>query len=164
MIGTTDLDHERVEEETHISQGETNYLLEAALHAFPNCPVDESDVISTFAGLRPVINTHAPTPSKESRAHAFWDEEGLITIAGGKLTIFRVMATDVLNFCQTRLPNSPQFDHRDQCFIHPKPLKREDLKNPDWIMMAGRLGLDVHPFFEQAHSDDLHPIHPIPEF
>jgi len=164
IIGTTDLDHDLVEDETSISQQETDYLLEAAQHAFPNFQVTSEDIISTFAGLRPVINTNAPTPSKESRAHAFWDEEGLVTIAGGKLTIFRVMAADVLNFCQTRLPHSPQFDHRDPCFIHPKPKKRENFGNPDWIMMAGRLGLDVHVFFEKANPEDLHPIDPIPEF
>jgi glycerol-3-phosphate dehydrogenase len=164
MIGTTDLDHHLVEDETSISQGETDYLLEATHHAFPNFPVSEADIISTFAGLRPIINTNAPTPSKESRAHAVWDEDGLVTVAGGKYTIFRVMAADVLNFCRSRLPGCPQFDHRSPCFIHPQPQKAKQLVNPDWIMMAGRLGLDVHAFFNNANPEDLYPIDTIPEF
>jgi len=163
MIGTTDLDHNHVGDETRISQEETAYLLEAAQHAFPNYPVTESDIISTFAGLRPVINTNAPTPSKESRAHAYWDENGLVTIAGGKLTIFRIMAADVLNFCRSRLPHTPQFHHWSPCFIHPQAQKAEQRSDPDWIMMAGRLGLDVHTFFENANSEDMHPIETIPE-
>ncbi|MDY6868531.1 MAG: glycerol-3-phosphate dehydrogenase/oxidase, partial [Chloroflexota bacterium] len=78
MIGTTDLDHDLVEDETRITRPEVDYLLEAAQYAFPNFSVTDEDIISTFSGLRPVINTNAPTPSKESRTHDFWDEDGLI--------------------------------------------------------------------------------------
>jgi len=164
MIGTTDLDHDLYEDETRITTSEVYYLLEAARHAFPNFPVAEEDILSTFSGLRPVINNNAPTPSKESRAHRFWEENGLVTIAGGKLTTFRVMASDVLNFCRDRLPNRPKFNHRAPCFIHPKPLTNQSLSNPDWIMMAGRLGEDVNPFFNNADPDDLNPINPMLEF
>jgi len=164
MIGTTDLDHDQYEDETRITRSEVDYLLEAAQHTFPAFPVDEEDIISTFSGLRPVINTNAPTPSKESRAHAVWEEDGLVTVAGGKLTIFRVMAADVLNFCSDRLPGEPKFDHRAPCFIHPKPANRQDATDPDWIMMAGRLGKDVDTFFQTANPDHLRPIKPMPQF
>ncbi len=164
IIGTTDLDHHLQEDETRITRSEFDYLMEAAQHAFSDYPVTEEDVISTFSGLRPVINSNAPTPSQESRAHEFWEEDGLVTIAGGKLTIFRVMAADVLNYCSERLPGVPKFDPRAPCFIHPKPLSRESLSNPDWIMMAGRLGQDVNTFFKNANSAYLEPIHPMPEF
>jgi len=164
MIGTTDLDHDQVEEETHITRSELNYLMEAVQHTFKAQGISEDDILSTFSGLRPVINTNAPTPSKESRAHGFWEEDGLVTIAGGKLTIFRVMAADVLNFCRDRLPNRPKFSHRIDCFIHPKPLIPQQKKDPDWLMMAGRLGKDVNSFFKEAHPDHLKPISPMPSF
>lgn len=163
LIGTTDLDHDLHEDETRITRSEVDYLLEATGHIFPNYPVSEKDIISTFSGLRPVINTNASSPSKESRAHETWDENGLVTVAGGKLSIFRVMAADVLNFCRERLPNTPKFDHHAPCFIHPKPLTRQSLSDPDWLMMAGRLGADVNAFFENASADQLHPIEPIPQ-
>ncbi len=164
MVGTTDLDHDLHEDETRITVEEVAYLLEAANHAFNGSKITESDVISTFSGLRPVINTHAATPSKESRAHQFWEEDGLITIAGGKLTIFRVMAADVLNYCSERLPNSPTFTPHAPCFIHPEPLTRQSLNNIDWVMMAGRLGKDVNAFFKTSDPDLLRPIEPMPEF
>jgi glycerol-3-phosphate dehydrogenase len=164
MIGTTDLDHDLHEDETRITLDEVDYLLEAARHTFDGHKVTEEDVISTFSGLRPVINTHAPTPSKESRAHKFWEEDGLITIAGGKLTIFRVMAADVLNFCRERLPNEPKFFAQAPCFIHPNPSSHQSLNNPDWVMMAGRLGEDVDTFFQESNPDLLTPIEPMPEF
>ena len=164
MIGTTDLDHNLHEDETRITRAELDYLIEAAQHAFPSYPVSEADVISTFSGLRPVINTNAPTPSKESRAHKVWDEDGLVTVAGGKLTIFRVMAADVLNFCRNRLPGQPKFTHRTPCFIHPTPAADSQVVDPDWILMAGRLGSDVNEFFENADPDNLRTIGSMPEF
>jgi glycerol-3-phosphate dehydrogenase len=164
IVGTTDLDHDLNEDETRITRAELDYLLEAAQHAFPDFPVTQEDITSTFSGLRPVINTNAPTPSMESRAHEVWEEDGLVTVAGGKLTIFRVMAADVLNFCRDNLPNRPGFDHRAPCFIHPKPATENGTVDPDWILMAGRLGMDVNAFFEKAAPDTLRPIGPMPEF
>ncbi len=164
MIGTTDLDHDLCEDETRITRHELDYLLEAVQYAFPDHPVSEGDVITTFSGLRPVINTGAPTPSKESRAHKIWEEDGLVTVGGGKLTIFRVMAADVLNFCREHLPEEPKFDHRAPCFIHPKPSNRQEAADPNWVMMAGRLGLDVNAFYETAKPENLTAIDPLPEF
>lgn len=164
LIGTTDLDHHLFEDETRITPQEVEYLLEAAQYTFPDYPVSTTDIISTFSGLRPVINTNAAHPSLESRAHQIWREEGLATVAGGKLTIFRVMAADVLNFCAHELPGSPKFNHRAPCFIHPVTHDRQDRTNPDWVMMAGRLGADVTTFFEESDPADLRPIDPIPQF
>jgi len=170
LIGTTDLDHDIKQsarkhyiDETYITSDEVDYLIEATRHTFPDHPVSEEDIISTFSGLRPIIQTNAPTPSQESRAHEIWCENGLVTIAGGKLTIFRVMAADVLNYCANKLPGNPNFDHRSICFIHPEPENRHDLKNPNWNLMAGRLGNDVNKFFKTANRQDLQPITPITE-
>lgn len=158
LIGTTDLDHDHVDGETQITQNEIDYLIEAAQFAFPGFPVNPDDLISTFSGLRPVINTNAPTPSQESRAHQIWEENGMVNVAGGKLTIFRVMAADTLNFARNRLPRQPKFSHRAPCFIHPTPNRTEEASNPDWLLMAGRLGRDVNTFFEQSDQEDLNKI------
>jgi glycerol-3-phosphate dehydrogenase len=164
MIGTTDLDHTaHDEDETRITREEVTYLLEATQHAFPEARVGEEDILSTFSGLRPVINTGAPTPSKESRAHKIWREDGLVTVGGGKLTIFRIMAADVLNFCREDLPGEPHFEAHAPCFIHPTPEDSQAASNPNWQMMAGRLGQAVNSFFEEARSEDLQPIQPIPQ-
>jgi glycerol-3-phosphate dehydrogenase len=163
MIGTTDLDHTAYEDETRITSEEVTYLLEATQHAFPDAKVGEEDIISTFSGLRPVINTGAPTPSKESRAHKIWQEEGLVTVGGGKLTIFRIMAADVLNFCREDLPGEPHFEAHAPCFIHPQAEESQASSNPNWQMMAGRLGQGVNTFFKEAIEENLEPIQPIPQ-
>jgi len=163
LIGTTDLDHTSFEDETRITIDEVDYLLEAANYSFPDHPVSEEDIISTFSGLRPVINTNAAHPSLESRAHKIWNEDGLITVTGGKLTIFRVMAADVLNFCAHRLPGHPKFFHRAPCFIHPLPQNAQQQTDQHWLLMAGRLGMDANTFFQDSDPEDLVPIEPISE-
>lgn len=96
IFGTTDVDHGDLSKEPAISADETVYLLEALTKAFPQYELTAKDVISTWSGVRPVIDTGKSDPSKESREHAIWQEDGLLTITGGKLTTFAVMARDVL--------------------------------------------------------------------
>lgn len=97
ILGTTDVDHGALDEEPVISDDERTYLLEAAQRAFPGVELTERDIISTWSGVRPVIDTGKADPSKESREHAIWSENGLFTITGGKLTTFAVMARDALH-------------------------------------------------------------------
>ncbi|GLQ31921.1 glycerol-3-phosphate dehydrogenase/oxidase [Litoribrevibacter albus] len=98
VIGTTDLDHTApLNEEASISQEEVDYLLEGANYYLSSSALTEADVVSTWAGVRPVISSgKGLDPSKENREHTIWQQPGLITVSGGKLTTFRVIAFDVL--------------------------------------------------------------------
>jgi len=96
MIGTTDLDHDPKLDKTHqqpfISQEEIDYLLEAVNFLFPEVKLTQSDILSTFSGIRPTISMgDVNHPSHVSRVHALYQEQGLITITGGKFTTFRIM-------------------------------------------------------------------------
>jgi len=52
----------------------------------------QSDILSTFSGIRPTISMgDVNHPSHVSRVHALYQEQGLITITGGKFTTFRIM-------------------------------------------------------------------------
>lgn len=105
LVGTTDVDHlENLQEEPAISPDETSYLMAAVEAQFPGLDLKPEDVISSFAGVRPVIGTGKADPSQESRDHVVWEEEGLLTVTGGKLTTFRVIAHDVLRAIRSRLP------------------------------------------------------------
>jgi glycerol-3-phosphate dehydrogenase len=105
LIGTTDVDHAGpLDPEPATSPEEVGYLLEAIGAEFPSLGITARDVMASFAGVRPVIGTGKADPSKESRDHAVWDEEGLLTVTGGKLTTFRLMARDALKAARRRLP------------------------------------------------------------
>jgi glycerol-3-phosphate dehydrogenase len=97
LIGTTDLDHTApLNTEPAITAAEGAYLLEALHASFPDAGITKSDIISTYAGVRPVVSSGQKDPSKESRDEAVWSDRGLVTITGGKLTTFRRMAERAL--------------------------------------------------------------------
>ncbi len=103
IFGTTDVDHGELDKEPAISSSETEYLLEGLQKAFPSLELGERDIVSTWSGVRPVINTGKSDPSKESREHAIWNENGLLTISGGKLTTFVLMARDALRAVEAEI-------------------------------------------------------------
>jgi glycerol-3-phosphate dehydrogenase len=105
LIGTTDVDHdEPLDAEPAVSPEELSYLFAAIDAEFPSLGITANDVLASFAGVRPVVGTGKADPSKESRDHVVWDEEGLLTVTGGKLTTFRLMALDALKAVRHRLP------------------------------------------------------------
>lgn len=99
-IGTTDTDDHGRPEDVHASRADVDYLLAAANHYFPaqsGPALAHDDVISTWAGLRPLLSGEG-SESSLSREHAiFVDNDGLITIAGGKLTTYRKMAAQLVD-------------------------------------------------------------------
>ncbi len=113
LVGTTDVDHgQPLDQEPQISPQETAYLMAAVEHQFPSLHLTLADVISTYAGVRPVIGSGVEDPSKESRDHVVWEEEGLLTVTGGKLTTFRLIALDALESMRHRLPELPEPNRR----------------------------------------------------
>ncbi|HLK89586.1 MAG TPA: glycerol-3-phosphate dehydrogenase/oxidase [Polyangia bacterium] len=109
IVGTTDTDFAPAEDPTRAPRigdeirargADVAYLLEAARHAFPSLGLGPEDVVSTFAGLRPLLAGNAHTPSETSREHEIArSPDGLVVVAGGKLTTLRRMAqetTDVV--------------------------------------------------------------------
>lgn len=98
LVGTTDLDHrDDLRDEPSMSREELQYLLEALSAQFPIAHITREDVVCTFAGVRPVVASGKDRPSSESRDHLLLEEDGLITITGGKLTTFRPMALAALS-------------------------------------------------------------------
>ena len=105
LVGTTDVDHGGdLNTEAAITRAELDYLLLALECQFPQQDLREADVLATYAGVRPVIDSGQPDPSKEGREHAVWVDDGLLTVTGGKLTTFRVIALDALRHAMPLLP------------------------------------------------------------
>lgn len=128
-VGTTDTDYEGSPGKEAATLADVDYLIEAANHYFPNNHIHRDDVISTWAGLRPLI---APEPeisdiaeSQVSREHQIViGEDGLITIAGGKLTTYRKMAKECVDTAVQILKlsgNLPEHIQSGQTFKYPLP-------------------------------------------
>lgn len=105
LVGTTDIDHDAdLQHEARMTSAEMQYLLAALEFQFPQLQLTQADVIATYAGVRPVVDTGKADPSKEGRDHVVWMEQGLLTVTGGKLTTFRLIALDALQHVAAVLP------------------------------------------------------------
>ncbi len=103
-IGTTDTDADGSPDALRVTAADVTYLLRSANAAFPDAHLGSTDVISAWSGLRPLLREDHANPSQVSREHRVLESpHGLISIAGGKLTTYRVMARDVVDRVATRL-------------------------------------------------------------
>ncbi|MHA1732549.1 MAG: glycerol-3-phosphate dehydrogenase/oxidase [Promethearchaeota archaeon] len=97
VVGTTDTDFQGDYDEVYADEDDWNYLIESTRHYFPKVKMELDNVISSYAGARPLVMEQGKSESQVSRKHVILDSpNGLTTIAGGKLTIFRKMGEDVI--------------------------------------------------------------------
>jgi glycerol-3-phosphate dehydrogenase len=125
-IGTTDTDYEGDPADVAATAEDVAYLIDAALAYFPDHPIRPEDVFSTWAGLRPLIRPpEGPNgevdESGVSREHRIVvGPDGIVTIAGGKLTTYRRMSAEVVDTAVNMLrltghpPPALQAAHTDQ--------------------------------------------------
>lgn len=97
IIGTTDTPWELDLDHPAASERDIAYVLEQANRVLARQLTTE-DIVGVFAGLRPLVIGNAVSTAKLSREHSITEPApGLITIAGGKLTTYRVMAQDTVD-------------------------------------------------------------------
>jgi glycerol-3-phosphate dehydrogenase len=165
IIGTTDIDHDPSLDKKYLepftSEEEINYMMEALSFMFPNLGLTEEDIVSSFSGLRPVIHSGAATPSKESRAHALWEENGLITITGGKYTTFRIMSRQTIDRALARL-GKPKTATRERIFNPPINLAPSSLDPLTLAYLKGRHGEETGELLATAKRSELEPIERLP--
>lgn len=97
LLGTTDTKWDLDRAHPAASSTDIEYLLEQANAALDR-PLRRDDVVGVYAGLRPLISGEADETARLSREHAVAQPvPGLISIAGGKYTTYRVMAADAID-------------------------------------------------------------------
>ncbi len=97
-IGTTDTNFNENKDEVKTDVADAIYLISAVNNMFPKINLEMEDIISSWAGLRPLIHEEGKSASELSRKdEIFTSDSGLISIAGGKLTGYRKMAERVVN-------------------------------------------------------------------
>lgn len=101
VIGTTDTDYYRESrnlDEPVCTKADCDYLLSTVNRLFPHARLGYSDIVGTYAGIRPLIKSAgAKNESAVSREHAIFEStDGVFAIAGGKLTTYRLMSEELL--------------------------------------------------------------------
>jgi len=97
IIGTTDTDWELDRAEPTATRADVNYLLDRVNRVLAD-PLGPADIESVYVGLRPLLAAGSVSTTQLSREHAvFRPAPGLVAVAGGKYTTYRVMAKDTVD-------------------------------------------------------------------
>jgi len=126
LVGTTDTDFHGDPNRVVPDAGDVAYLLDTVNETFPSAHLVPDDVVSAYAGLRPLLRRgRAKAESDISRDHAiFEDRDGLISVTGGKLTTHRSMAEEVGGLLAHRLGRPQAIVTRDRLLGPPmRPLE-----------------------------------------
>jgi glycerol-3-phosphate dehydrogenase len=99
-IGTTDTDDDSPLDDPQCTDADVDYLL-GALNTWITEPVTRDDVVGTWAGLRPLVKADDSRTADLSRRHRVQTSaSGVVTVIGGKLTTYRLMAADAVDAVQ----------------------------------------------------------------
>lgn len=97
IVGTTDTPWSLRRAHPAASRTDIEYLLHWVNTALRE-PIGADDIVGVYAGLRPLLAGESEETSKLTREHAVRDGgNGLVTVAGGKYTTYRVMAADAID-------------------------------------------------------------------
>lgn len=150
-IGTTDTNYNEDNDLCFANQEDVQYVLNAANYIFPTVKLTREDIISTWAGLRPLIHEDGKAPSDLSRKdEIFISDSGLISMAGGKLTGFRKMAERAIDVALSQLVKEENYTYI--------PCRTDEM-----MLSGGDIGtLQIHEFekiliaeYPQWSSDEL---------
>ncbi len=106
LLGTTDTEWEFDRAHPAASSADIDYILDHANEALER-PLTRADILGVYVGLRPLLDASADDTATVSREHAVAEPiSGLVSIAGGKYTTYRVMAADAINAAVDGLPDN----------------------------------------------------------
>jgi len=139
-IGTTDTDYDGPLDDPQCTAADVAYLLRA-INAAIDEPIDEADVLGTWAGLRPLVAsaTSERTADLSRRHRVTRSADGLITVTGGKLTTYRKMAADTVDDVVHDIGHGARRSSTRKIALR-GAAGTEELRRPD---AAGRLGADA---------------------
>ncbi|MFT5918708.1 MAG: glycerol-3-phosphate dehydrogenase [Granulosicoccus sp.] len=151
-VGTTDTNYEGKLERPRVLKTEVDYLLMAVNKQFNINELTIKDVRSSWAGLRPLIHEDGKSPTELSRKDEIFESEtGLISIAGGKLTGYRMMASRTVNLVCSKFENEKI--RNAKCTTEKLMLSGSAFNNGDVSELAGSFesaGLDKKTMMELA--------------
>ncbi|HTW18365.1 MAG TPA: glycerol-3-phosphate dehydrogenase [Nocardioides sp.] len=145
IIGTTDTDWDLDKAHPAASKADIAYVLDH-VNAILREPLDHDDVEGVYAGLRPLLSGESEPTSKISREHTVVTPvPGLVMIAGGKLTTYRVMAQDAVDAAAHSLKTTISMAVRDSITDRVPLLGAEgfETRANQRVLLSRRSGLHV---------------------
>ncbi|MGB2759444.1 MAG: glycerol-3-phosphate dehydrogenase/oxidase [Maribacter stanieri] len=113
-VGTTDTNYNDNKDKVTTNIADAIYLISAVNNMFPDINLELDDIVSSWAGLRPLIHEEGKSASELSRKdEIFVSDTGLISIAGGKLTGYRKMAERVVDRIAKKMEDDHDIELKD---------------------------------------------------
>lgn len=150
-IGTTDTYFDGSNDEVRITGEDVDYLLSAVNQTFQIEPLRSGDIISSWAGIRPLIYEDGKSASEISRKDEIFEAgNGLLSIAGGKLTGYRKMAERIVDMVVQRLfPDSAE-DY---------PVQTENIRlTPEYFSDFSECQEFIRQMIHLCHQGGLDPV------
>jgi glycerol-3-phosphate dehydrogenase len=166
VIGTTDTDYGGDPDKAQPERSDVDYIMDALDWSFPDARITLGDVVSSYAGIRPLINVPGKSTSDVPREYKVFESgSGILCVAGGKLTTYRLMARTVVDRVVSKLRRRtktlnvvPSWTHRIKLGNPPdgtfRPFGKVDLPEDvrahliadygAWAMQITAI-LEVHP-------------------
>jgi len=139
LIGTTDTDYQGDLANPFCDKEEADYLIESVKLYYPNAKLEYENILSTYAGIRPLVMQKGKPETQVSRNHLiFFSNDNLLTITGGKLTEWREMAEDL-------------FEHIEEKKIFPE-IKKEKY----WSRQPFIISLEKDEWLDILKNSDIH--------
>jgi glycerol-3-phosphate dehydrogenase len=140
LIGTTDLDYQGDLDQVTISDAEIVYLCALANRYFVR-PISPADVVWTYSGVRPLVQDAAASAAAATRDFRLdHDTDGapLLSVFGGKITTFRKLAEEAVDWIAPTLGNGTPTWTAKACLpggdlFGAQPSKRGVLEFDDWV-------------------------------
>ena len=143
VVGTTDTEFIGNPDTVGPERADVDYIVDALNWAFPDARIGFDDLISSYAGIRPLINAPGRKTADVPREYKIFEfDDGLISVAGGKLTTYRVMARSVVDRIARRLA----------------PLHPERVLMPNWthrIVLGNAPDSPFDPFARTPLPQDI---------
>lgn len=153
IIGTTDLAYDGDPAKVAISPDEERYLIDLAQKFF-RVPLRQADIVWRYSGVRPLFDDNADDPSAVTRdyrlemAGGTQDQPARLSVYGGKVTTYRVLAEDALDKLRPVLP------HMRGAWTASATLPGGDLPARDFAAFLTALRAR-YPAFEAKHLQRL---------
>lgn len=108
VLGTTDTEYNGSTDKIEVTQADIDYVLSAINKNFPSVHLTTKDVVSVYAGLRPMLDEEKGkgSYSRSREYRIWWSGDNFLNIAGGKLTSFLSMGAHCLKIAEEKLPEN----------------------------------------------------------
>jgi glycerol-3-phosphate dehydrogenase len=158
LIGTTETETAQTPDDVRATRSDVAYLLTSANRAFPEAALTPDDVIAAWAGIRPLAAAaHSGDANSASREHLVEPGPGgVITVTGGKLTSYRVVARDVVDAVFRALARRSPRVRTDRI-----PLAGGDVRDLDAELAAARAATgtdDIAAWLVHAYGGAWHQV------